>query len=88
VGDRTTGHRDRALVAAVVCCFLLGAACLAVAVWGTLHQGGPLPIRSVPPETGFVAGPIFIGLAVAEVVHRLRSGPQPGGRHSRVSATD
>ncbi|GAB3778069.1 hypothetical protein GCM10027601_02540 [Nocardioides ungokensis] len=76
-------------MAAVACCFLLGAACLAVAVWGTVHQGGSsLPIRSVPPEAGFVAGPIFIGLAVAEAVHRLRSGPQPGGRHARASATD
>jgi hypothetical protein len=67
--------------------FLLGAVCLGVAVWGSQHPQGDVPFRGVPPEAGFVAGPIFIGFGLFEVLHRLRNGPQQPGRHTRSSAS-
>jgi len=66
--------------------FLLGAVCIGLAIWGSQHPWPHVPFLGVPPEAGFVAGPIFIGFGIFEVIHRLRNGPQRPGRHGRTSS--
>ena len=84
--DQGTRSRDRHLTLAVLLLLLLGAVCIGFAVWGSQHPWRAVPFRGVPPEAGYIPGPIFIGFGLVEVVHRLRNGPQQPGRHTRSSA--
>ncbi len=79
------------MAVAVGVVFLLGAFCLAFAVWGVRHPPTEASVaiyRAAPPELGFIVGPIFIGFGLYELGHRLRRGQQPEGRHSRLPSTD
>jgi len=89
VADPVTRMRDLALAVAILFSLSLGGVCLAIALWGIRHPPGEVSAtiyRQVPPEYGFIAGPIFIGFGVYELAHRIRRGPQPPGRHARSSS--
>jgi uncharacterized membrane protein YphA (DoxX/SURF4 family) len=89
VRDQATRRRDRRLFSVVLLCFFLGAVCIAVATWAILHPGRPPhSFRAAVPELGLIAGLIFIGFGLYELVHRLRKGPQQPGRHARCSSTE
>lgn len=68
---------------------LLGLVCLAFGIWGTVDSA---PVDSVPVQVSIapvglvVAGIIFLGFALFELLGRLRHGPQKSGRHAVVEA--
>lgn len=74
---------DRRLLWAIAVCAALGVACLGTGVWGLVHPAGAPYWLSNEPVGGIFAGVIFLGLAVGELVHRIRRGPQSPGRHTR-----
>jgi hypothetical protein len=84
VSEGASRRADRRFAVVVGCVFL--AACLGIAfgVWSLSQPWtDDLPISVVAASVGGVlGGVILIGLSTAELVHRLRNGPQEPGRHS------
>ena len=73
---------------AVLLSLLVGAVCIVFAIWAALHPWRDGPYPGLPPEVGFIIGPIFIGFGILELGHRLRNGPQQPGRHARSSSRE
>ena len=84
VSERTRRQADRRFAVVIGCVSL--AACLGIAfgVW-SLSQSWTedLPFSVIAAcVSGVLGGVILIGFSIAELVHRLRNGPQEPGRHS------
>ena len=84
VSEGVRRRADRRFALVVGCVFL--AACLGIAfgVW-SLSQSwtDDLPFSVVASSVGGVlGGVILIGLCIAQLVRRLRDGPQEPGRHA------
>ncbi len=76
---------DRRLLAAIGTSMLIGLASLVAGVRGLGHQ----PVDGLPyrvyfaPVGAVLAGLIFFGFGLAELIHRVRTGPEVPGRHNR-----
>jgi hypothetical protein len=73
------------LLVAIGTSMVIGLASLVAGIWGLWHQ----PVEGVPyrlsgsPIGAVVAGLIFSGFGLAELIHRVRTGPEVPGRHTR-----
>lgn len=78
---------DRRLLVAIAGAAAIGVVCIGVGIWGIRH---PPPAEEPYWLTtvsigGVVGGAIFIGLALTELIGRIRRGPHDPGRHTRAS---
>lgn len=75
---------DRRFALVLGCVFLVACLGIAFGVWSLSRPWThDLPISVVAGSVGGVlGGAILIGLSIAELVHRLRNGPQEPGRHA------
>ena len=77
--------RDRRVLLAAASAVLLGLASIGLGVWWSFGEPLPewTPVHAAGgPFGGIVGGVILVAFSVHAVVHRLRRGPQPQGRHS------
>ncbi|MGZ4450328.1 MAG: hypothetical protein ACXVX3_20365 [Blastococcus sp.] len=81
--DERSTRRDRLLWAGVAGLAVLGLVCVALGVWATRHDGLAPPDTRSRPEAGIAAGVLFLVVAGAEALRRVRHGRQPPGRHAR-----
>lgn len=64
--------------------FLVGLVAVVASIWWMAAEGDqPHYHGRHGPAAGLIAGVGFLGLSLAELVHRLRRGPLPPGRHQR-----
>ena len=75
---------DRQFFVVIAGVFLVSCLGMGYAVWSLSRPWvDDLPISVVAAAVGGVlGGAILIGLAIAELVHRLRNGAQEPGRHA------
>lgn len=74
---------DRRLLLAIAVAAIVGVTCVVGGLWGIAHSGPEDPYWLTTMSVGgVIGGLIFIGIALAELIRRIRRGPQQPGRHT------